>query len=188
MLIRKNQLLVLLAVFACASVYAQTKPSLEKAKTVAQLLELDDKIAIAKDEAALIKERESIPKALPIPSDVKISATKKKAAPFVPPESEVHVTGILGLDGARVISLKVGEKDIQIDESAVGAVVSGFKVTRILGSCVTLGKDGATPKNVCYSGNRAQTVAPLPITPLPAFSSAGSALPVPPIPQTMSRK
>jgi hypothetical protein len=125
-----------------------TKPgSLSSAKTVRELIEIDDKIALKKEKAALAqeeaKEKASEPnlkkpvdgvEAKP-PTRLLAVSTKNEAAKA----ASIKVEAIMGLDGSRVVTGMMGNRAVSFTENSRIAT-NGWHLVSLVGQCAVFQK------------------------------------------------
>ncbi len=181
--------------------------TLSSAKTIKQLLETDDAIAIAKERNLLTDELKKNMKDVDDPNaaaEQKAASAKSAAENKIAEQraakalsSTINISSIVGLQGQRIVSASVGGKLATLRESESTAF-NGWKLMQVQGACAVFERVEVTstkkPSKVASRSTRTpselvnQTVCfsrPVPVTQMAAAGSSQGAGVIPvPIPST----
>lgn len=182
-----------------------SKGPLSSAKTIKELLEADDAIALSKERKAMAIELKRFEKDVPnVTDEVEQAAIAKKADEQTRQAgaqakkilgSTIVLSGVMGARGERVVTASIAGKEVRLAEGG-SAVTSGWKLLQINGACATFerSKDnqaeraaGSTsPKVLAKTTLAVQTKTACftqqtnPITPEQAiFTGTGGPIPLP---------
>ena len=139
----------MLAVSAPTSSVLPAKPtSLSSAKTVRELIEIDDRIALKKEKANLAQE-EAKEKTAELGSKKASDDAGAKPATRTPSSSQkgaaasasmIRIDAIMGLDGSRVVTGMIGDKAVSFLENSRIAT-NGWKLVSLFGQCGVFEKE-----------------------------------------------
>ena len=116
--------------------------TLASAKTVKELIEMDDQLALLKEKAAynteLRAQTEKNPVAIAAQSQVKAVpvSTTAAAAKVTKPARKLTVRSIMGVGGERIVSAAIDGKPTKFREG-VGSENQGFRLLGITGQCAS---------------------------------------------------
>lgn len=165
--------------------------TLSSAKTVRELIEMDDQIALSKERKALREEQGKAREGEPIATKEDPAAAAKRASEkaglkrdMAAAASAIHVTAIMGVEGQRIVHAEVGGRSGNLIEGSSGQL-NGWKLAFINGRCVGFArvietalaiqkspnKKGSSSAN--QAGNSAEQIACFVTPPLPTFVASG---------------
>lgn len=151
---------------------AKTAPPLSSAKTIRELLDADDMMAVAKERKAAADEskltvKEKVVEPGGTTGQDSIFGAKANVAMLAAVKREAQlqantivVTRVMGMRGERIISANIGGKPVNLSETG-SAPVSGWKLVQIEGACATFEKaepanDKPRPKSISSKASRGE--------------------------------